>query len=229
MAFDAQSDAVLLFGGYSNGGPLLQDTWVRNGSTWAVRAPAVSPPALWRPVMSADPSSGGIVLVTSAGTTWTWDGGTWRQRAVRSPSPRVGAAMAADPAHGAVLLFGGFDYASASLLGDTWRWDGSQWEQVLDGNSVTAGPPPVTAAAMAYDANAGAVVLFSGCSTLLGGPDSDGIWLWDGSQWSLHPTSSGPPPRYDASLTADPKSGGGILFGGVEGVDYEGDTWQWSG
>ena len=45
-AYDSNRDRVVVFGGSSNGSPNLDDTWEWDGATWALMAPAVSPPVL---------------------------------------------------------------------------------------------------------------------------------------------------------------------------------------
>src|SRR5436305_1709799 len=72
--------------------------------------------------------------------------GCWTQApTLLAPPPRVGAAMAYDPAHHVTVLFGGF--GAQSTLGDTWLWDGLIWHAVQPSIS----PPARGAAAFAWD------------------------------------------------------------------------------
>jgi hypothetical protein len=129
MAYDATSGQLLLFGGEGNGTgfPLLNDTWMWNGTTWTQLSPATSPPPTGQAVMAYDANSGQMVLFGGAndeglnvlGDTWTWDGTTWTQQTpVTSPEVRFSAAMAYDANSGLAVLFGG--EGTSSILGDTW-------------------------------------------------------------------------------------------------------------
>jgi Kelch motif len=52
-------------------------------------------------------------------------------------------------------------------------------------------------------------------------------WEWNGTSWSLR-ASTGPPPRYDASMVYDAQQGAIMLFGGWNGNAF-GDLWKWNG
>jgi hypothetical protein len=82
MADDAARSQVVLFGG-SGGAPVhLGDTWIWDGTDWAQRTPAHSPPRRGRPGMAGDEAGGQVVLFVGDGPednrvfggTWTWDG-----------------------------------------------------------------------------------------------------------------------------------------------------------
>jgi hypothetical protein len=79
--------------------------------------------------MSADPSSGGVLLFggdTADGTSrqsWLWDGGDWTlQASAAGPPTRFFAPMAEHPPTGAVLMFGGHLFNGGPLLDDGWVW-----------------------------------------------------------------------------------------------------------
>lgn len=111
-------------------------------------------------------------------------------------------------------------------LGDTWTWNGTVWALHADGT----GPSPRFDSAMAFDAGAGAVILFGG-QLLLG--QLDDTWRWDGKAWTKlrpahHPdTLSGHLMAYDAVRRQI------VLFGGGHGVGERRsglvDTWVWDG
>ena len=79
----------------------------------------------------------------------------WTQKEDIGPSPRYGHAMAYEPAHQRVVLFGG--YGASGLFNDTWGWDGVAWTQLAD-----MGPPARSYHAMAYDESRHRLVLFGG-------------------------------------------------------------------
>jgi hypothetical protein len=92
-----------------------------------------------------------------------------------SPPPRSSASIAYDSSRQRVVLFGGYDGASANnYLGDTWEWDGNSWTQRMP----TTSPPPRSEHALAYDAVRQRLVLFGG----LGG---SGIYFAD--TWEFLP------------------------------------------
>ena len=127
--------------------------------------------------------------------TWVWEDGAWfKQDPLHLPPPRTGAAMAYDPAHGAIVLFGGpsattdtsgnYDYKD---LNDTWVWDGSDWTEP----QLKLAPPPREQAAITYDAPRQRVILFGGVSIIMGQVDFDYLydaWTWDGKAWQKQPS-----------------------------------------
>jgi hypothetical protein len=96
--------------------------------------------------------AGHIVVLTSAGQTWTFAAGQWIQNDVAgNPSTRTGAAMAEGPS-GTVVLFGGTagggfvvplsapsSTSSLAVGSDTWVWNGSVWKHVA---GTAPSPPP---------------------------------------------------------------------------------------
>lgn len=170
MAYDAENENVVLFGGIVEGNTVPGDTWTWNGKTktWTQHFPATSPSAR-RAMIAYDDSHETVVLfggdnVTSVfGDTWLWNGTNWYQRQpAASPPTRGSAAMAYDRGLKRVVLFGGSD----SIVGysDTWTWDGATWTQV---NSATA-PPDRYSFGMDYDPLSHGVVIFGGFSFCCG-------------------------------------------------------------
>ena len=168
MAFDAARGEVILFGGTpattpSNAGA---ETWGWNGTTWAKRALATSPPSRSSHVMAFDSKRREVVLFGGSGAlgfvndTWTWDGSNWTQRsAPTSPSARQGASVAFDDVMGQALLFGGNDQGNV-FLGDTWAWDGSlsTWTR----RTAIVSPLSRQLSAATFDGARRQVVLFGG-------------------------------------------------------------------
>lgn len=114
--------------------------------------------------------------------TWVFDT-RWRKLTpVTSPPPRNFARSVFDPAHGNIVLFGGFN--GTSSLSDTWTWEGTNWRQHFPTNT----PPVMRQPALAYDPTRGGVVLHGGDGPVMS------TWLWDGSDWTQIPTTSQTPP-----------------------------------
>ncbi|HEY8091704.1 MAG TPA: kelch repeat-containing protein, partial [Polyangiaceae bacterium] len=103
-------EAVVLFGGQDESSTDHGDTWVWNGSGWAMAADAGPPP---RENAVATTLGSNVVLFGGEdsqgrfGDTWAWNGSAWSQRASVGPSGRRGAAMAT--LGNQVVLFGGED------------------------------------------------------------------------------------------------------------------------
>lgn len=90
--------------------------------------------------------------------TWTWDGVNWTQRnPATRPAGRRQHAMAYDPGHQGVVVFGGLAPSATSPYeawrSDTWEWDGNTWSQ------LAGSPAFVSSPAMAYDEARGVMVL----------------------------------------------------------------------
>ena len=94
MTLDANTGAILLFGGFRvDASPFphpvdFNDTWSWDGYTWRQLAPPASPPALTGAVMAYDETEKAIVLfgrrsnlpAEAPNDLWTWDGATWARR-----------------------------------------------------------------------------------------------------------------------------------------------------
>lgn len=132
MAYDAQRQRVVLFGGL-NGATVKGDTWEWNGasSTWSLRATS-GPPARHGHVMAYDDRAGQVLLFGGySGSSylddmWYWDGvnSTWTAVTLPQlsprPDPRNRAAGAFDTTRSALVLFGGQNGTSSS--NETWEY-----------------------------------------------------------------------------------------------------------
>jgi murein DD-endopeptidase MepM/ murein hydrolase activator NlpD len=76
---------------------------------------------------------------------------------------------------------------------------------------------------MAFDEKRGVMVVFGGASANGGLGDT---WTWDGTDWTLMPTSVAPAPRSSHAMAYDGKRKVIVLFGGGY---YLNDTWVWNG
>jgi hypothetical protein len=154
---------------------------------------------------------------------------TWAKLAPAAhPSARYYSAMAYDPAHSKLVLFGG-KQASAGSIGETWTWNGSNWAVA----SPATSPGPRHAAVMAYDPVSGKVIMFGGCLVTTGDcAYLDETWSWDGSTWTdlTSTVTTTPASRGWAGMVEDPVSHKLLMYGGYNTShgDYD-ETWQWSG
>jgi hypothetical protein len=98
--------------------------WTWDGSSWHSANLTSAPPPFALGGAVDDPSSGGV-LVTAASRTWTLSGTSVHSADLPPAMWRSQAAMAGDPAHHDVVLFGGF--VAKGIGDDTWTWDGRTW------------------------------------------------------------------------------------------------------
>jgi cysteine-rich repeat protein len=181
MAYDPVRKRVVLFGGGS-----FNDTWEWDGVRWELRSPATSPPPRRHHAMAFDPHRKRIVmfgglstLATTIGDTWAWDGDSWAPIAsAMAPSARFQAAMAYDPKHDVLVLFGG-SLDGINRADDTWELGAAGW---IPRTPATI-PPARGLPALAWDARSQQIVMHGGNST------RTDTWLWDGTNWTLHPVA----------------------------------------
>jgi hypothetical protein len=222
MAYDRDSQTVVLFGGLAGQDPsdVLNDTWTWDGVRWTERQPVTRPPGMQGGNMAFDQPRHRVVLF-KGGQTWTWDGSNWTQEHPRrSPSVDCCPGMAYDAALLEVVLFG-----AGPALDETWTWDGATWTQLR---------PPVhpqgrQRAAMTYDAAHDTIVLYGGIDPFHIDAVLGDTWTFDGVTWTRSQPSSSPPPRLAASLTYDDALKAGILFGGRSDATRYNATWRWDG
>jgi hypothetical protein len=221
MAFDPALHQLILFGGQSSDGQLLNDTWAWNGASWyeqSNQSPLQSPSPREGAAMAYD-GSGDLVLFggTGAGAPGSTPPGSSTTSLPVSPpgsSPSATTASSEGP---------------LKALSDTWLWTGSGW---VPGTDSPAGPPARSGAALAFDQTHQEAVLFGGESTpadsnspqLLGD-----TWAWTGDSWRRVAAKSGPPRRDNSVLVEDDLTKGLVLFGGAGSHGALGDTWFWNG
>lgn len=233
-AYDSTRNRVVVFGGSSNGGPNLGDTWQWDGSAWSMMTPALSPPILAGAAMAFDSARGVSVLfggstpTALSSDTWEWDGTTWtKQNPNTSPPPMLWAAMVYDSTRSRMVLFGAFNQFGQSLP-ETWEFDGTDWTQAHPANT----PSPRQGAGMAFDSNRGKVVMFGGRDPNVGQRMAD-TWEWDGTNWTQMFPSVSPYARAWHSMAYDPVRDRIELFGGDHIQPFAlgdvNDTWEWDG
>jgi hypothetical protein len=131
IVFDAASGRTLYVG--STGTWNLADSgWVHVGGGGT---PVNTDTSGWPEfVVAYDDSKRGVVEIGAHGDTWVWDGSGWTvQNSSAIPPPRTDEALAFDPVHHQLVLFGGAQHFNGppewTADGDTWLWDGATWKQ----------------------------------------------------------------------------------------------------
>jgi Galactose oxidase, central domain len=246
LAFDTDRSTLVLFGGYSAAGRVLNETWEWNAATeWNQLHPATIPAARGMTAMVYDRARHVVLMYggrdTVGGTvpcgeldqwfcspdTWTWDGENWTPlHPVKSPPPFV-PTITYDESSNVALLY--------NYLGGpgTWSWDGATWTLKASGSSGSPDPARGTPV-MAFDYATGHVVMFEGFS--YSGGNVSTMWSWTGQGWKSLGIDA-PFPRLGAAAAADidRQSLVGYLGPRVLAPDPPGvnalpaQTWAWDG
>ncbi len=243
MAYDPNSNSLILFGGFVDSATSLNDTWSWNGSEWSQlieNGSPNSPSKRYGAVMTYDPNSNRLILFGGRSIdeffndTWAWDGTQWTQLIANnqpnSPPTKQFANMSYDPNSNQLILFGGFVIGD-DFTNDTWAWDGTQWNQLTVDGSVDA-PSKRIGSVMTYDANSNSLILFGGRALL--GLVND-TWSWNGTQWIqliANENPNSPPARTNSVMSYSFDIGKTILFGGdprTNPQSFLNDTWSWNG
>lgn len=154
MSFDPVREAIVLFGGTGDSGP-LNDTWQLDGDEWKlIQAAGADGAPAPRVGFSMGYSTNTSQLVMFGGSkgecpkdctdlddTWILpaDGEEWvEQSPEHKPRARSAHAMTYHPGLGGLVVFGGVvrdddrkgdSKGKATLLNDTWAWTGDDWSR----------------------------------------------------------------------------------------------------
>jgi len=222
LAFDADRQVIVLFGGATASFSWVFDTWEWDGSAWTQIEDVGPSIQTWFADMVYDGARKRTLLndgsVQSGGKgTWTWDGSAWTQVDDGGPSRRQLPALAYDPERNRAVQFGGGMWGTPN--GDTWEWDGAIWKQAQDIGPARLGH------AMVWDGSS--VLLFGGAKDV--SQHFGDTWAWDGAHWRQR-QDFGPDPRMDYAIAWDAARDRTVLFGGAyisnEGSRIFGDTWE---
>jgi hypothetical protein len=244
MAYDSESDKIILFGGHTGGDTtdpahFSAETWAFDAATntWTNMKPVSGPKGRSSPGLAYDSESDRVILfsgddnlVFSLPDTWTYDynANTWTEMA-KGPANRYNFRMAYDSESDRIILFGGFRFPS-DFLNDTWAYDfnSDTWTQM---QPITS-PTGRASYGMTYDTQIDRVILFGGEVNF--SPRAD-TWTYDFNTdtWEEVKLDTGTPPRGRHSLIMvyDAESDRTILYGGHTGgsetwaFDYNLRTW----
>lgn len=201
MAYDSESDKVILFGGSdldfvsgSQGDQSVSynETWVYdlNTDTWTNMQPDLSPPGRWYQPMAYNSTADLVILwggtdyagnPADDGTVWAYDynTNTWEEFSPsEGPNPepgREGAGMVYDQESDKLILYGGDAFGS-----ETWAYDieDNSWTLMDDANSP-AGALNLSFFAFVYDDDLDLVYLSGGnlCDKVC--DFQEGLWSYD--------------------------------------------------
>jgi len=248
-AFDRRSGRLLLFGGHDYE-DAFADTWAFDGREWELLQP-LDPEGDGDPAgraehsMAWDPVSERVVLYggwagdpddrRALGDTWAWTGTSWRrlpdERADEDPEPPVprwGQGLAAHPAAGGLLLFGGRGGRPLRHRAGTWALQGDRWRQLLPEHPDT--PAPRSLAPLVWDPTTGELLLHGGEGT---DEALDDLWAFRQRWWQAQRLTGPdwlpegvPSARLAHAGCYDTPSEGVLIFGGEDtDEDPLGDLW----
>lgn len=239
MAYDSESDKVILYGGAHPGRDIKasDETWAYDvaSNTWTNMRPASGPPEKGAVDLVYDVESDRVILFGGGygdDDTWAYDynTNTWTEMA-KGPGDHLGYRMAYDSESDRCILFGGMGYPSFIVYNDTWAYDFNTdtWTEMKPSNS----PPVRNYHAMAYDTQADRVILFGGAD-----PQDKGImdtWAYNfnTNTWQELERGEGeyPSGRYYHTLAYNTVADRSILYGGSSGgaetwsYDYSTNIW----
>ncbi len=220
-------DKFLLFGGKTQAGDALDDTWLYDQTLndWSRVIAVSTPEARGFFGMGFDPDERKVVvfggeqtqLQALANTTWEFDADalTWTSHSLTpAPSPRIGPAMTYDAEQGGFVLFGGRDttWNEEDLFSDTWFYDAAS--RVWTDKNPSMPPPALVHAAMVYDPVQGQTVLSGGLksATLAWGI----VYFYDAvkNRWAVFNVETNPLGRYGHEMYFDEQTGRGAMVGG---------------
>lgn len=224
IAYSPSFARCILVGTAYNAPPAME-TWSYDGVTWTAIATAHAPTAYNN--LAAQTSPAGLILLlefdysTQSNLTWQFDGVDWTAiNTAHSPPFTTSATLAFDSNHQRVL---------STRDNETWEYDGTDWLQ----SSPSRNLPRRLSTAVAFDNLRNRLVTFGGWREA-GGLQllSNEQWEWDGTNWSLAPQTTAPPPRYQSRMIYDSRRQRLVLHGGYDNNAQGGslfDTWEHDG
>ena len=241
MAYDIESDRVIMFGGqtgnYSVPTNISNETWAYDLSTkkWSQMKPTADPGRKTAGEMAYDAESDRVILFGGASgypwstdETWAYDynTNTWTAMNAKGPKNHIGVRLAYDVESDRIILFGGCGISGANTY-DTWVYDfnSDTWTEMKPNTS----PPPRNYQAMAYNSKADKVLVWGGIRS------DKSIWAYDfnTNTWQeIKPTQDKVPQLNDYPVMVyDNQADRTILVGGIPqgqdawSYDYNTNTW----
>ena len=236
MGYSRDHDCAVVF---SCAGGGVGDTWEYDvvEQDWTRVRPAVSPVQRGDAGFMYDEQYGVFVMfggmsdvnpLRVLNETWVYDPGSdaWTEMHPEVCPPRTyGCRFVYDCVNEVTLLWGGnLPNGLGAKMDDLWSYDygSNTWTLV----ETEVKPPMRYWQYMAFDRDAGKVVVFGGNPSY--GPNLGDTWLYDFAlnEWSEVECSVSPSPRQCGGMVYDESIGRVVLFGGFE-VEMEaaGDTW----
>jgi hypothetical protein len=246
MAYDADNDRVMLYGGfnYTADGKTLQvlfDTWEFDGENWT--RVAENGPQISKPLIVFDAARHETLMLGTEGTTakpamyrWNGEASRWDTITAALLPTCVNEAQLVYQVHNQRPLVAGGLCGGSGLADETFEWDGSTWIKITNPKGFAT--TREIDSAMAYDGASQQAVRFGGHNSGTTIPNSE-TTVYRATRWRRLATSGNPSPRSMPLFRRDADRGVVWLFGGVteytydQFIDYYADLWsyrdgQWS-
>jgi N-acetylneuraminic acid mutarotase len=239
LAYDAESDRVILFGGANMTTWGMSDTWAYdyNTNTWTQMANGPTKHLGAR--LAYDAESDRIILFGGFNMsgflyddTWAYDfnSDTWTEmKPAINPPGRNYQAMTYDSKADRILTWGGTDANGTPLDANIWAYDynTNTWQELAPGDG--AHPVVRDYSAMAYDPESDRTVVYGGVR-LGSGETGNETWAYNynTNTWMNLQPSAAPDKRSRHAMAYNAATNKIILFGGEVGpleFDYTGETW----
>ncbi len=226
MAYDAESDRVILFGGAEPADLELEDTWVYDYNTNTWTALAKGPVNHLGSRIAYDAESDRVILFggydidtnTTFNDTWAYDfnSNTWTEmKPSVSPKPRNYAGMAYDAESDRVIMWG------AGFTAWAYDYNANTWQEL----ESAAGPYLRSYTSLAYDAKGDRIILYGG-----GEAGNSDTWAYDynTNTWTELKPASNPGMLGRHALAYSTAADRVILFGGQDsGAKERNGTWAY--
>jgi N-acetylneuraminic acid mutarotase len=231
MAYDSQSDKIVMFGGIEDFNSYLvrNDTWTYdyNTNTWTDVTSGAAPSPRDASGMVYDSESDRIILfggenVEKYNDTWAYDleTNTWeKMNPSNAPSARYFPSMAYDEESDRVVLFGG--RSDGDKIPDTWAYDynADSWQEL----TPTTQPSWRRGHYTTYDSESDSIVLFGGSD--ISDVAQEDTWLFDynSNTWTQVNPANSPSARLRHNMVYDEESDIILSFGGTDMGYYAGN------
>ena len=243
MAYDPQSDQVLLFNGHDKkvGGwgyerldeeSKARDEWAYDVDQNRMEFLRTAPYTVYNKTAYDEQSRRLVAFGADDTAVYDLENKAW-QKTEPEEQPgtwRHGFSLAYDSQSDRTILFGGNPHGS--LLNDTWAYDyeTNTWTEM----SPDVSPSPRDGHAMAYDTESDRIILW-GANEVGNPPMSEEekatVWVYDyeTNTWTAIESTGGPSYRGGHTMVYHPGTDRIILFGGYQlgEVDFSDETWAY--
>ncbi|MHA2378176.1 MAG: Kelch repeat-containing protein [Candidatus Thorarchaeota archaeon] len=170
MAYDEQSDRVILFGGILEGTSVAADTWAYdyNSNTWEQMSPASHPSSRFGAAVAYNSEADRMILYGGVSPsvlkdTWAYhyEDDTWTNLNPTEHPVEAPGQMTYDAEDDLCVFFGGsYDFDETSFSSDTWTYNYSSnsWSNF----TPSTRPEARCRATLAYDEDSDRIILFGG-------------------------------------------------------------------
>ena len=223
VAFDGETNSVILVGGVCNDSGSDDETFSWDGTKWTKLDIKTVPDRAFGGAIAYDPIretlyqyGGTIAFESSRLKTVAFHDGDWATVLdTFSPGPRSLPVVFTVPELTPVFLYGGID--ETLTHDDFWSWSAGQWTFISGDNRPSSCFAPVGT----YDTDRKKYVMVC---------NAGNVWEFDGTTWkNSKDLKEVPPPRRFSSISYDPTLKKTVLYGGYDELDFIDQTWTWDG